>query len=169
MADSNLKTLPKMPHKLSELHETHCQNIFQHRPTMCPKLNQKWLPNWFPNKHFKMNDVGPRFGTQNQSKIDYVFCCVFGHLKKLYRDDYELHNESKMEPILINFGNLATMRFCCYLLHFRTMLTRIIRCKIYEETDRNVSCLLFVINLLLDWFWTSILGPLVTLFSWFPC
>ena len=58
---------------------------------------------------------------------------------------------------------------CCYLLHFGTILTLIIRCKIYEKPDRNVSCLLFVTNLLLDWFWTSILGLLVTLFSWFLC
>ena len=47
-----------MRHKLSELHENHCQNWLQNRPKMCPKLDQKWLPNWFSNKHFKMNDLG---------------------------------------------------------------------------------------------------------------
>ena len=47
-----------MRHKLSELHENHCQNLLQNRPTMCPKLDQKWLPNWFSNKHFKMSDFG---------------------------------------------------------------------------------------------------------------
>ena len=67
------------------------------------------------------NDFGPRFGTPNQAKIDSVFCCVLGHLKKLCSDDSVLHNESKKEPILINFRDLATMRFCCYSLHFRTI------------------------------------------------
>ena len=92
-------------------------NVSKIKPKLTPKLV---FEQTLQNERF-WNDFGPRFGTPNQSKIDSVFCCVFGHLKKLYRDDYELHNESKMEPILINFGNLATMRFCCYLLHFRTI------------------------------------------------
>ena len=69
-----------MPHKLSEPHVNHCQNWLQNRQIMCPKLDQKWLPNWFPNKHFEMNDFGTIWDLVLSPKINQkstLFSAVF--------------------------------------------------------------------------------------------
>ena len=49
------------------------------------------------------SDFGARFGTQNRSKVDYVFCGFVDPLKKRYSNDFELQNDPKMEPFSTTF------------------------------------------------------------------
>ena len=111
------------------------------------------------------NDFGPRFGTPNRSKIDSVFCCLFGHLKKLCSNDFELQNESKMEPILTNFQNPTTIRICCYSLHFRTIL-HFRSCQISNLIPMPARRDLFLsIRCVFDHFWGSLFDLISSLFS----
>ena len=72
-------------------------------------------PKWL---HFDL-----QFDPQNRWKIDVVFDAFFGTLPKWYSHHFCTKNDLQSGPILEPILNVATMRFCCYLLYFGTILT----------------------------------------------
>ena len=111
------------------------------------------------------NDFGPRFGTQNRPKFDYDFCCFFEPLKKRCSNDFDLQNDSKMEPISTTFWEQATMRFCCYLLYFRTIL-HLWRCPKSDLISMRIRRDPFLrMGLDFELFWGSLFDPVSSRFS----
>ena len=109
-------------------------------------------------------DFGPRFCIQNSPESDYVFCCFWDTLKKRSSDDFDLQNDSQMRPLSTTFRKQPNMRFCCYLLYFRTIL----HLRMCQKSDlismrvRTSSFLRFRLDF--EHFWGSLFDPFSSLF-----
>ena len=116
----------------------------------------------------KWLDFGLQIDPQNRWKIDVIFDTFFGTLPKRYSNSVCVRNDLQSGPFLTIISNIATMRFCCYLLHFGTISTFQLLQIFTFFLERVSSMLRSLKKSVLHRFWGSFFDHFGALFrTWF--